>query len=706
MADKEITIKVTTEADSSQVDDLKNKVDELSTNADSATDSMDNASESADQLGASTDSISGDSLSQASGDADELTDSVSNADQEVQGLGNDLSLLEASALLDISSQIGSIGTSAEGMAQDMNTAAISVGHLATQSGVAEPQMVSLINHISNATFPQSEAMQYVTVLDQLGVSAGNLGSAATDMDRINDAFGIGSDKVVSLTGNLYAMGVPADNLQSSYGALAYAQSNVAGGVDQFSTTLQRLAPMFGEYGLNVDQAAVITAAASQKWGTGRRAMSNLSDALKTANGDTKALEQALGLQSGALDGASQMTSQYSDQVQQLANEEAEHKTFLDQINAAWEDASLLLSPVLEPLGSFMGLIGQAGSYAVGINGLVTLAQSMNTLRNAEILSTIATKASAAAQWLLNIAMDANPIMLVVLAIIALVAILGYLYFNNEQVRAAIDGLGQTFMWVGQIMYTSIINAVNWIIGALQNLWTYVITLGGLLPENVSITGNSIVDTILRVLAFISTLPIQIGIVFINIIARTLGFGNNFVQNMIRAGSNAVTNFFSYIAQIPGRLGTELGNALNKVNEWAATLPQKFWDAGVNAVKNFLSALGIASPGTMQRMLVWEVSEMGRRVPDESRTLLSNIGRLGEDVVDEFGNPTLGLNYEDTANASIVNNNNNNNNGGNGQSIRDLILNIGSVDDEERINQIIEALRRYLAFDNETAGRTT
>lgn len=705
MADKEITIKVTTEADSSQVDDLKNKVDELSTSADSATDSMDNASESADQLGASTDSISGDSLSQASGDADELTDSVSNADQEVQGLGNDLSVLEASALLDISSQIGSMGASAEGMAQEMNTAAISVGHLATQSGVAEPQMVSLINHISNATFPQSEAMQYVTVLDQLGVSSQNLGNAATDMDRINDAFGIGSDKVVSLTGNLYAMGVPADNLQSSYGALAYAQSNVAGGVDQFSTTLQRLAPMFGEYGLNVDQAAVITAAASQKWGTGRRAMSNLSDALKTANGDTKALEQALGLQSGALDGASQMTSQYSDQVQQLANEEAEHKTFLDQINAAWEDASLLLSPVLEPLGSFMGLIGQAGSYAVGINGLVTLAQSMNTLRNAEILSTVATKASAAAQWLLNIAMDANPIMLVVLAIIALVAILGYLYFNNEQVRAAIDGLGQTFMWVGQIMYTSIINAVNWIIGALQNLWTYVITLGGLLPENVSITGNSIVDTILRVLAFILTLPIQIGMVFVNIIARTLGFGNNFVQNMIRAGSNAVTNFFSYITQIPGRLATELGNALNKVNEWAASLPQKFWDAGVNAVKQFLSALGIASPGTMQRMLVWEVSEMGRRVPEESRTLLSNIGRLGEDVVDEFGNPTLGLNYEDTANASIVNNNNNNNEG-NGQSIRDLILNIGSVDDEERINQILEALRRYLAFDNETAGRTT
>ena len=704
MADKELIFKVTTEADSSQVDDLKNNVDDLSASVDNARESLDDAAASADELSSSTENIDGEPLSEASNNADELSNSTGNADQEVQQLGNDLSLLEASALLDISSQLGSLGANAEGMAQEMNTAAINVGHLATQSGIAEPQMVSLINHISNATFPQSEAMQYVTVLDQLGVSSQNLGNAATDMDRINDAFGIGSDKVVSLTGNLYAMGVPADNLQSSYGALAYAQSNVAGGVNQFSTTLQRLAPMFGEYGLNVDQAAVITAAASQKWGTGRRAMSNLSSALKDANGDTRALEQALGLQAGALDGASQMTSQYSDQVQQLADEEAEHKTWLDQLNAAWEDMSLFLSPVLEPLGSFMGLIGQAGSFAVGINGLVTLAQSMNTLRDAEILSTIATKASAAAQWLLNIAMDANPIMLVVLAIIALVAILGYLYFNNEQVRAAIDGLGQTFMWVGQIMYTSIINAVNWIIGALQNLWNYVITLGGLLPENVSITGNSIIDTILRVLAFIVTLPMQIGIVFLNIIARTLGFGNNFVQNMIRAGSRAVSNFIGRIAQLPSEVMQEFNEIINNALNFAGQIGQILWQAGINAITGFLNALQRHSPGIMQREFVAEISEMGERVPEESRTLLSNIGRLGEDVVEEFGNPMLGLNYEDTANASIVNNNNNNNEG-NGQSIRDLILNIGSVDDEERINQILEALRRYLAFDNETAGRT-
>ena len=706
MADKEITIKVNTEADSSQVDDLKDKVDELSVSADTASESIDNASTSADNLSGSIDNVDGEGLSQASSDADSLSDSVSNADSEVQNLGNDLSLLETSALLDISGQIGSFGDTAEGMAQDMNTAAISVGQLATQTAIAEPQMVSLINNISNATFPQEEALAYVGALNQMGVSSDKLGDSATNMDKINDATGIGYQNVMQLTAGLRSVGISADSLPTAFNAIAYAESNVYDGTNTLTQVMKTQAGTINEYGLNVDQLAVILSTLQSQTGlTGKKLSSELSQRLKDCNGDVGALEQSLGLANGTLQNASQITGQYDGQLQQLADEEAEHKTLLDHINAGYEDLQLALSPVLSPVMSFIGLIGQAGSWAVAANGLFTLTENFNKLRDAEILSTIATKASAAAQWLLNIAMDANPIMLVVLAIIALVAILGYLYFNNEQVRAAIDGLGQTFMWVGQIMYTSIINAVNWIIGALQNLWTYVITLGGLLPENVSITGNSIVDTILRVLAFILTLPIQIGIVFVNIIARTLGFGNNFVQNMIRAGSNAVTNFFSYIAQIPGRLGTELGNALNKVNEWAATLPQKFWDAGVNAVKNFLSALGIASPGTMQRMLVWEVSEMGKRVPEESRTLLSNIGRLGEDVVDEFGNPTLGLNYEDTANASIVNNNNNNNEG-NGQSIRDLILNIGSVDDEERINQILEALRRYLAFDNETAGRTT
>ena len=41
----------------------------------------------------------------------------------------------------------------------------------------------------------------------------------------------------------------------------------------------------------------------------------------------------------------------------------------------------------------------------------------------------------------------------------------------------------------------------------------------------------------------------------------------------------------------------------------------------------------------------------------------------------------------------------------GTVFRDLILNIQSVDSDERVNQIVEAVRRELSWDNATAGRT-
>jgi hypothetical protein len=204
----------------------------------------------------------------------------------------------------------------------------------------------------------------------------------------------------------------------------------------------------------------------------------------------------------------------------------------------------------------------------------------------------------------------------------------------------------------------------------------------------------------RGIAYFATIPGLIAGYLSQVISRVVSWGSSLVSNFLSAASRSVSNFGSQIAQIPQRLGAELSSALDRVNEWAATLPAKFWEAGVNAVKNFLSALGIASPGTMQRMLVWEVSEMGKRVPEESRQLLTNVGRLGENIVDEFGEPTLGVKFDDTANASFSNLTD----GQTRANVINLNLEIGSVDNEDRIQEIVEAVRRELAWNNLLAGR--
>lgn len=358
-----------------------------------------------------------------------------------------------------------------------------------------------------------------------------------------------------------------------------------------------------------------------------------------------------------------------------------------------------LIPALKNAGLRMLELGR-NALTSGLNALRSGA--MWLINKARIVATtVANWGATASQWALNVAMSMNPITIVVLAILGLIAVLGYLYFNNEQVRGAIDGLGQSLMQIGQIIYTAVVGAFDWLMATLQNVWNYIITLGGLLPANVNITGNQILDTIIRVLTFIATLPVQLAMIFINMIASVLGFGNNFVQNMLRAGINAVTNFANQIRQLPSKLSTELNNMLSLVGQWASTLPQKFWDAGVQAVQNFLNALGIHSPGTMQTMLLWEISEMGNRIPSESRNLLGNIGKLGTDIVDEFGNPSLEYDINGTANTSI---NTNDSNGSAGNTIN-LTIEVGSVDNESRVQEIVDAVRRELSWNNTTAGRT-
>lgn len=382
----------------------------ISASADEASVSIDEIAPAAEEVESAIASIDpsgiddvGSAASDAASGADELGDSLGGASDAADQLGNSMGIIEGSLLLGAAEQIGNLAGNTEDMAQQMNTAAITIGQLATQTGIAEPQMVALINEISNATFPNDEAMMYVKSLSQIGVSANNLGKSATDLDKINDAFGMGAGRVNSLGQELSVLGVDMNNVSDSFNALAYANANTVGGMDNYYNFLKKYDAQFKDLGYDVDQSSIIIAAATQKYGGGRAALSGLSEALEQADGDTRKLEQALGIQAGTLDNASAVTGQYEGQLQELANEEAEHKTILDQIGAAWEDVSLSLSGVLSPAASAISLIGQVGSLGMSVKGIKELTTTFNQLRAANIASTASNYALAASQTVLNAA---------------------------------------------------------------------------------------------------------------------------------------------------------------------------------------------------------------------------------------------------------------------------------------------------------------
>jgi len=422
-------------------------------------------------------------------------------------------------------------------------------------------------------------------------------------------------------------------------------------------------------------------------------------------------------------------------------------------------ASFAKELVVTTAGAIKGAIVSLGQLAksvllTGYNALKSAAMWVAE-KAALIASTIAEYAAAAAQWALNIAMDANPIGILILAIGALVAILGYLYFNNEQVRGAIDGLGQSFVQLGQWIYSGAIywleqlqntltgvwdfltsigelitgtitvaleglgqafmmlgqwiysGAIYWVEqlqNTLMGLWNYIVTLGGLIPANVNITGNQIIDTVLRVILFIATLPAQLGMILTNALAKALGFKGNFVQTMFSAASNAVSNFASGISGLAGKLKAELDGMISDAMNFAGRIGSIMWEAATNAWQNFLNGLDTHSPGIMQRTLLWEVSEMGRRVPIEGASLVKNLGDLAKDAVTSFGTPEMNVEFGgvngEFANGSIQRLADNQ---GTTQEIN-IVIN-GDIDNEDRLQYFVERIRSEMNWNNRTAGRS-
>ena len=638
----------------------------ISASADDASVSIDEIAPAAEEIESAISSIDpsgidevGSAASDAASGADELGDSLGGASDAADQLGNSMGIIEGSLLLGAAEQIGNLAGNTEDMAQQMNTAAITIGQLATQTGIAEPQMVALINEISNATFPNDEAMMYVKSLSQIGVSASNLGKSATDLDKINDAFGMGAGRVNSLGQELSVLGVDMNNVSDSFNALAYANANTVGGMDNYYNFLKKYDAQFKELGYDVDQSSIIIAAATQKYGGGRAALSGLSEALDQADGDTRKLEQALGIQAGTLDNASAVTGQYEGQLQELANEEAEHKTILDQIGAAWEDVSLSLSGVLSPAASAISLIGQVGSVGMSIKGIKELSTTFNQLKETKYGMAAANYVQAASETVLstatavygtvvavltgeiglaeaatmawNAVLAMNPLVLVAVAAVALaVAVyeVGKAFGWWTDVSSMLDSIsaGVNRLWSAfinnpdvQAFLTAIGAAFNVVSGAVGNAVGWVSSF-----FNVSAPGNF--DIVRLVIDAVGAawnamkLPIRAVITVIRTFLTIQELGRQAAQGFI---SNVINN----IKNLPSRVGQYVTRTTSRIASGARAWATNAGRGAINTVNSVINQVQ-----NLPNKVYNEFIKIGQRIRESVGAAVSAATSFGGDIV--------------------------------------------------------------------------
>lgn len=128
------------------------------------------------------------------------------------------------------------------------------------------------------------------------------------------------------------------------------------------------------------------------------------------------------------------------------------------------------------IDGFAWILDNAGTIAAGVVGIGVALTTMNVanmilgLANAFKAFKLANEGATVAQWLMNTAMSANPIILVVGLITGLVAAIITLWNTNEDFRNAVIGAWEKIKEVASDVWNGIVDVFNGVIDFVKNNW--------------------------------------------------------------------------------------------------------------------------------------------------------------------------------------------------------------------------------------------
>lgn len=285
------------------------------------------------------------------------------------------------------------------------------------------------------------------------------------------------------------------------------------------------------------------------------------------------------------------------------------------------DAFNAAAPFVEKLASTLQSLGDwASEHGDAIRTVIAgIAGGFAAFKTASLISAavtalksfdVAAKIAAAGQWVLNAAMNANPIMLGITAIGALVAGLIWFFTQTETGRAA---------WASFTAFLS---------SAWQSAVAFVTGLG----QNIAnFFTQTIPNAIQSVIQWFQQLPSAIGTALSNLITSIGTWAVSFGQSALQAGQQFVSNIANFLTNLPATIAYWLAYGITFVVLWAAQLGSQAISAG----QQFLTNLGtffMQLPGNIWNWLTSTVAsvaswaaQMGANALSAGSQFLSNVG---------------------------------------------------------------------------------
>jgi phage-related protein len=401
----------------------------------------------------------------------------------------------------------------------------------------------------------------------------------TQLDRVTGSY----------THALKDTALATDVARGAHVSLTQATKAITMAEEGRATSLRRLGVNVQNYTGNMDQARM-------KIADFNKSHKNLTDAQKIEEGNWKAQAKEMDKHQTSLNAISALQTKFknsaSDYSKTAAGEWAGFKVSLDQIAISLGQVVLPVmaqfGKVLQSVTGFMQDHMTLTKIAIGVLGGLALA--ILGVNAAIKIWTVSTKLMAAGQWLLNAALTANPIGIVVVAIAALVAAFVIAYKSSATFRAIVSDAWTTIKNVAETVLhwftgsfvpfftTTIPNAFHSVLNWLKSNWPIIaVLISGPFAPLVALATNAFgirtalenaFDAVKRavrtaigdVVGLVKSLP--------GMILGALGDLSHLLWN---AGSSIISGLIGGITSKLGELKSVAGDVAHKLTSWKGPL---------------------------------------------------------------------------------------------------------------------------------------
>lgn len=323
------------------------------------------------------------------------------------------------------------------------------------------------------------------------------------------------------------------------------------------------------------------------------------------------------------------------------------QAFMPIVTGLTDVATMLLSGVQPAVQWFVTNLPIIAPILAGIVTTIgLLAVVLNASTIATTAQTVATNAAAAAQGLLNMVMNANPIALIVTLIAGLVVAIIGLWNNSEAFRNFVTGAFQQIQQVAQVVIDAIVNfftvtvpnAIGVVIGFFQNLWNSIVsvfngalsTVSGFVSSVVSFFTVSVPNAVSNMLSAAGRIPGQIASFLGSALSSAASFVGSFASSAIQAASQFVSNIVSGLSGLAGRVmsvGSDIVHGIwSGISGAAGWLMNQISGFANNIVSGIKGFFGIASPSKVMRDEVGKYLADGVAVGWEKNDPMASIER--------------------------------------------------------------------------------